>query len=108
MNLIESIAQRVVKGAKATAIAVELEVEHGVKVSEAWVQKIMGADGFDKALEDARANAERVGEAAGNLASQVESAGAAAVDLVAGEKIKSAPTEATNSPGPSDEAPKTE
>lgn len=57
MNLIESVAESVVKGMKAAEIAVELGVKHGLEVGEAWVSRIMGADGFEAAVDAARERA---------------------------------------------------
>ena len=55
MNLISDIAEMASKGLTAAKMAVELELKHGVQVSEAWLDHIMGADGFHAALAQARA-----------------------------------------------------
>lgn len=55
MNLIADIAEMASKGVTAARMAVELELKHGVQVSEAWLEHIMGADGFHAALAQARA-----------------------------------------------------
>ena len=60
MNLIQTIAEHIAQGLSASASALKLEAEHGLTVSEQWVRNIMSADGFAKALEDARASVGRL------------------------------------------------
>lgn len=55
MNFISTIATHIAQGLTAAESAVKIEAEHGVQVTEDWVHKIMGADGFAHALAEAKA-----------------------------------------------------
>ncbi len=46
MNLIETIGAYVRAGLTSAEIAAKLEIEHAIQVTEAWVEKLRGADGF--------------------------------------------------------------
>ena len=63
MNIISTIAELIHAGYSHAQVAVELEAKHAIQVTEAWVGKITGADGFSAALNDAEAKVKAVVEA---------------------------------------------
>ena len=71
MNLIADIAEMASKGMTAAKMAVELELKHGLQVSEAWLEHIMGADGFHAALAQARARLASVVDEPAKLVEEV-------------------------------------
>jgi hypothetical protein len=46
MNLLSTIGQYIRDGLSHAEIVVKLDVEHAIQVSEEWVAKLRGADGF--------------------------------------------------------------
>jgi hypothetical protein len=50
MNIIEKIGAYVKAGLSSAEAAVKLEYEHGVQVTEEWIDKIRSADGFSALL----------------------------------------------------------
>jgi hypothetical protein len=62
MNIISTIAELISSGYTHAQVAVELEVKHAIQVSEEWVRRITGADGFSAALGEAEAKAKAVVE----------------------------------------------
>ena len=71
MNLISDIAEMASKGVTAAKMAVELELKHGLQVSEAWLEHIMNADGFHAALANARAKLASVVDEPAKLVEEV-------------------------------------
>lgn len=111
MNLVSDIAEMASKGWTAAKMAVELELKHGVQVSEAWLEHIMGADGFHAALAQARAKLASVVDA---VEGKVEAVAAEPDKLVEGivakeDAVISSATSAANVgvPVPAPAAPET-
>jgi hypothetical protein len=55
MNLLQTIGAWIAQGFSHAEVAVKLEAEHAITVSEEWVKKITGADGFGVVSEDVEA-----------------------------------------------------
>lgn len=51
MNIISTIGKYIKDGLTHAEVVVKLDVEHGVQVSEMWLKKIVGADGFTAVLD---------------------------------------------------------
>jgi hypothetical protein len=58
MNLLSTIGAMIAQGLSHAEVAAKLEAEHAITVSEEWVKKITGADGF--ALVSAEVGGEAV------------------------------------------------
>lgn len=55
MNLIEKIGAYIAAGLSSAEAAVRLEAEHAVTVTEEWIDKIRGADGFSHVVASVQA-----------------------------------------------------
>ena len=73
MNLIASIAEGLARGLTSAKISIELELKHGVQVSEAWIEKIMSSDAFSHAQAAAVAALETVEHAPAEVVQAIES-----------------------------------
>lgn len=50
MNIIKVIAEHIAAGLSHAEVVLKLDAENGIQVSEAWLKKIIGADGFTHVL----------------------------------------------------------
>lgn len=71
MNLLSTIGAYLAQGLSHAEVAVKLEAEHAVTVSEEWVKKIAGADGFGLVAAQAVADAKDAAIEAGDTVEAV-------------------------------------